>query len=178
MVGARLRQGGPSASDASVREVQCAGAFIMIGSDPNTKFLRGSAVQLDEKGLVVLAGRSTQSSVPGVFAAGEVADASYRQAITAAADGVKAAIDAQRWLSASFASVTRSVRRTPLSVQPTRPAPTKSPQEADPQLCDLTSAECVKRTVASRFVVVFSKSYCPFCKMALETLAAEGLRHR
>jgi thioredoxin reductase (NADPH) len=75
------------------------GMFTAIGHTPNTKFLNGQ-LQLDAKGFVVLkdAFRST-TSVEGVFAAGDVADPIYKQAITAAAMGCKAALDAERWLA-------------------------------------------------------------------------------
>ena len=73
--------------------------FAAIGHTPNTKFLSGQ-VQVDPKGFLVLPdpGR-TYTSVEGVFAAGDVADPTYKQAITAAGMGCKAALDAERWLS-------------------------------------------------------------------------------
>ncbi|NBV49635.1 thioredoxin-disulfide reductase [bacterium] len=79
-------------------EVPCEGFFVAIGHEPNTTFLRGK-IQLDDKGYIVLSHRpSTKTSVSGVFAAGDVQDTVYRQAITAAASGCQAAIDVERYL--------------------------------------------------------------------------------
>lgn len=81
-------------------EIPCEGAFIAIGHEPNTAFLKGH-VDLDEKGYIVLPKRpTTATSVRGVFAAGDVQDVIYRQAITAAASGCQASIDAERYLEA------------------------------------------------------------------------------
>jgi thioredoxin reductase (NADPH) len=74
--------------------------FAAIGHTPNTKFLRGQ-LQTDDKGFIVLQDTyRTTTSVDGVFAAGDVADPVYKQAITAAGMGCKAALDAERWLAA------------------------------------------------------------------------------
>lgn len=79
-------------------EVPCEGFFVAIGHEPNTTFLKGK-IQLDDKGYVVLGQRpTTKTSVAGVFAAGDVQDTVYRQAITAAASGCQAAIDVERYL--------------------------------------------------------------------------------
>ena len=82
--------------DGSLAEVPCSGAFIAIGHVPITDFL-GQQVELDRQGYIVNK-EHTMTSVPGVFAAGDVVDKRYRQAITAAAMGCQAAIDAERWL--------------------------------------------------------------------------------
>jgi thioredoxin reductase (NADPH) len=75
------------------------GLFVAIGHTPATKFLDGSGVALDEAGYVVIDGSSCRTSIDGVFAAGDVADATYRQAVTAAGMGCRAALDAERWLA-------------------------------------------------------------------------------
>ncbi len=76
------------------------GLFIAIGHTPATKFLKGSGITLTDKGYVELTRRNSHTNIPGVFAAGDVADADYRQAVTAAGMGCQAALDAERWLAA------------------------------------------------------------------------------
>ncbi|MBC8108792.1 MAG: thioredoxin-disulfide reductase [Anaerolineae bacterium] len=83
------------------RSVDAPGLFVAIGHTPNTKFLNGQ-LELDPKGFIILRDTyRTTTSVEGVFAAGDVADPIYKQAITAAGMGCKAALDAERWLAAS-----------------------------------------------------------------------------
>ncbi|MFN8731497.1 MAG: NAD(P)/FAD-dependent oxidoreductase, partial [Planctomyces sp.] len=77
------------------------GLFIAIGHTPATRFLKDSGVELDASGYVALKRRDSYTNIPGVFAAGDVADANYRQAVTAAGMGCTAALDAERWLAAN-----------------------------------------------------------------------------
>ena len=82
--------------DGSEHEIACTGAFIAIGHKPITQFL-GGQVETDEEGYLIHT-EHTMTNVLGVFAAGDVVDTRYRQAITAAGQGCAAAIDAERWL--------------------------------------------------------------------------------
>jgi thioredoxin reductase (NADPH) len=74
------------------------GVFIAIGHDPRSELVRGM-VEVDPAGYVVVKAHSTATSLAGVFAAGDLVDHTYRQAITAAGSGCAAAIDAERWLA-------------------------------------------------------------------------------
>ena len=97
VTGVRLRS---TTDTEQTEELECSGYFAAIGHTPNTDFLAGQ-VEVNEKGYVrwTVAAR-TNTSVDGVFAAGDVADDNYRQAITAAGTGCMAALDAERWLAA------------------------------------------------------------------------------
>ncbi len=87
-----------STIDKKSQELEAAGVFLAIGHTPNTDFLNGQ-LELDEKGYILLkAAHRTYTSIEGVFAAGDVADSYYRQAITAAGTGCMAALDAERYL--------------------------------------------------------------------------------
>jgi len=93
VTGIRLK----STKDGSSRELPLKGVFMGIGHEPNTKLFRGQ-LEMNDVGYLAVQSPTTATSVKGVFAAGDVADPSYRQAVTAAGSGCQAAIDAERFL--------------------------------------------------------------------------------
>ncbi|MDQ6963079.1 MAG: thioredoxin-disulfide reductase [Mariprofundaceae bacterium] len=94
VTGVRVR----STKDDSLRDISATGAFIAIGHKPNTDFV-GEQLSKDKAGYLLTEAKSTKTNVAGVFAAGDVADSVYRQAVTSAGEGCKAALDAERWLT-------------------------------------------------------------------------------
>jgi thioredoxin reductase (NADPH) len=94
VTGVRLR----SAKDGKTRELPLKGVFMGIGHEPNTSLFRGQ-LEMNDVGYLTVKSPTTATSVAGVFAAGDVADPSYRQAVTAAGSGCQAAIDAERFLA-------------------------------------------------------------------------------
>ena len=87
------------ARDGSTEEFKADGLFIAIGHKPNTDLFKGQ-LEMDEVGYLKVKPGSTYTNIEGVFAAGDVADSKYRQAVTAAGTGCMAALDAERWLEA------------------------------------------------------------------------------
>jgi thioredoxin reductase (NADPH) len=86
-----------NADDGSTRELEVGGAFVAVGHRPNSDLIKDQ-VELDENGYVVVDGGSTRTNLPGVFAAGDLVDHTYRQAVTAAGTGCMAALDAEWYL--------------------------------------------------------------------------------
>jgi thioredoxin reductase (NADPH) len=99
-------EGGPKVSGVQLRntvtgeesKLPVTGVFVAIGHDPRSDLVRGQ-LELDPDGYVQVQGRTTSTSVEGVFASGDLVDRTYRQAVTAAGTGCSASIDAERWLA-------------------------------------------------------------------------------
>jgi thioredoxin reductase (NADPH) len=153
------------------------GVFVMIGAIPNTQWLSG-AVDLDH-GLVKLEG-ATQTSTTGLFAVGEVSDHVYKQAITASAEGAQAAIDAERWLRETrgvHKHINVSKSQPKVVVESEKRGELEEGDRGRGIQCDLMTEECIKEVVGQNAVVVFSKSWCPYCRTALEVLNIAGIAH-
>ena len=91
---ARLR----NTETGETRELPMAGAFIAIGHEPQSEIVARASSRPTTNGYVVTEGKSTRTNVPGVFAAGDLVDHTYRQAVTAAGSGCQAALDAEWYL--------------------------------------------------------------------------------
>ncbi|MGW3563069.1 thioredoxin-disulfide reductase [Streptomyces sp. NPDC000941] len=97
----------------TTRNLDVTGLFIAIGHDPRTELFRGQ-LDLDDQGYIKVASPSTRTNLPGVFAAGDVVDHTYRQAITAAGTGAAAALDAERDLAARKSAEAKQEQATVL----------------------------------------------------------------
>ena len=93
MIGLKLKD----TKTGSLSELKVSGFFVAIGHQPNTNLFK-EALEMNEAGYLVVQPGSTKTKIPGVFAAGDVADHVYRQAVSAAGTGCMAAIDAERYL--------------------------------------------------------------------------------
>ncbi|MEU0170240.1 thioredoxin-disulfide reductase [Streptomyces iakyrus] len=97
------------------RDLDVTGLFIAIGHDPRTELFKGQ-LDLDDEGYLTVDAPSTRTNIPGVFGAGDVVDHTYRQAITAAASGCQAALDAERYLAALAHATPAELEKTPAAV--------------------------------------------------------------
>ncbi len=107
VIGIRLRNN--VTGDESTLPVT--GVFVAIGHDPRSELVRDQ-VELDDEGYVQVRGNTTATSIEGVFAAGDLVDHTYRQAITAAGSGCAASIDAERWLTETHSAPTEKATPT------------------------------------------------------------------
>jgi thioredoxin reductase (NADPH) len=96
VTGVRIR----NVKTGETTDIPAEGFFVAIGHDPTTELFKGQLDMNSETGYLITKGRTTETNIPGVFAAGDVQDDVYRQAVTAAGSGCMAALDAERWLAA------------------------------------------------------------------------------
>lgn len=201
LVGATLDREGENGRTTQSRDIECQGAFLMIGADPNTDWLPKNIDRRENSKSIQLVSSETgtqATSIPGVFAAGEVSDdGAYRQAITAAAQGAQAGMDSERWLgqfqlgrvrvqesnsnsNTDPAEVAqdrqrRSVRQAQLWKEQEQELKSRLAKARKKEKCHLTEQACILELVRKVPVVVLSKPTCPFCMKALESLFSEGI---
>jgi thioredoxin reductase (NADPH) len=114
-------EGGPKVTGVQLRntatgedsKLPVTGVFVAIGHDPRSDLVRGQ-LELDPDGYVLVQGRTTSTSVEGVFASGDLVDRTYRQAVTAAGTGCSASIDAERWLAETGSGPSDETTETPI----------------------------------------------------------------
>ncbi len=101
--------------DGSETTIDLSGLFVAIGADPRTHLVHGQ-LDLNDDGTIAVDGRSSRTNIPGVFAAGDVIDPTYRQAVTAAGSGTVAALDAEHYLAALPAEILARAEVQPAAV--------------------------------------------------------------
>jgi glutaredoxin 3 len=183
IVGAK--NGQPDVEATTSITIPCDGAFLMIGSTPNSNWLASSGIDIYPKSKLIrlipyahgasqgnlsIPVTSTSTSIEGVFAAGEVVDDVYRQALTASSQGAMAAIDVQRYLRSMGLDESNSKRSNRPGKEGNGAERQQTVMKSNPVECDLTTSDCINLVVSKHPIVVFSKSYCPFCRRALEVL--------
>ena len=113
--------------DGSTKEIEITGAFIAIGHRPNSQLV-ADQLDLDDEGYVLVEGRSTRTKLPGVFAAGDLTDHVYRQAVTAAGTGCMAALDAEAYLRDTRSTPEAHWAPDPTKVEAAASRPPRSPR--------------------------------------------------
>jgi thioredoxin reductase (NADPH) len=181
---------GTIGSSPVTRSVPCEGVFLLLGSTPNTGFV-GDVLQLDADGYIIITNHQTgEASLPGVYAAGDVIDRLYHQAITSAGAGAQAAMNAEHWLrQQQNNNTTRTVQVTNLIPMAAMAQEQKQRHAAVAAVavaaempkvvergdygegCNLTLPDCIQTIIHRHPIVVFSKPWCPYCKKALSILA-------
>ena len=149
------------------------GVFVAIGSAAATNFLP-SDVETDRTGHVKVYDRTGSTSINGIFAAGEVIDTRYKQAVTAAASGAMSAIEVEGWLTERGLLSKKSKyykRPTPPLVTPPPPVEKTSNASSD-GFCEKIAVSCINKYVKEHDVVIFSKTYCPYCTSAKSILTS------
>ena len=184
IVGSKNGFADPSATSSLT--LPCDGAFLMIGSTPNTKWLKMPGMDIDDFGLIRMQSQdqgtkpflSSQTSIPGVFAAGEAIDGIYRQALTAASDGAKSAMDVERFLRFSAAPILPADRMKVVQSRNYNPIDDEDrDDESETEIdCDLRQSSCIRQVISEHPVVIFSKSFCSYCHRAKEAMEVEGVK--